>query len=146
MELHFGRRGTFSAVAPLTFRVATFMLALFAGFIFCWRCAAISLGMGLSWCARWWFMVPLLRVRVPWWDLRFFRRGRPWVVWGVGLEREGIALIHCLWAKVWREVSRKLRMRQEVTVDWGVVSWLVFLLIVSCHVLLLTMFYGFYIQ
>jgi hypothetical protein len=70
----------FSMVAPLTFRVATFMLALFAGFIFHWRCAAFSLGMGLSWCACWWFMVPLLRVCVPWWDLQFFCHGHPQIV------------------------------------------------------------------
>jgi hypothetical protein len=90
--LRFCRRDVFTAVAPLTFRVAMLILALLARSFLCWRCAMFSLGMGLSWCALWWFVVPLPRFRFPLWVLRLFRRGRSQFTIGVRLSLEGIAL------------------------------------------------------
>jgi hypothetical protein len=83
IALHFCRRDVFAAVAPLTFRVAMLILALLARSFLCWHYAMFSLGMGLSWCALWWFVVPLLRFRFPLWVLWLFCCGCPQFTIGV---------------------------------------------------------------
>ena len=85
IELHFCRRGSFAPAAPLMFRVAMLILALFAGFTLHWWCVLFSPGVGLSWCAQWWFRVPRLRVRFSQRDLWFLCCSLLQFVWGAGL-------------------------------------------------------------